>query len=618
MQLGTAIDFRTSGGRLLGLLCLTVLSWSSLTGQNGIVIQGNSGVERDELEAPSVIHNVRSVEAERMQQIGDSLLRNEKPIAALAMFRGVEKRTYEPCQLAQSFRGIAQVQARTLNIPEARAAIEQAEVHLHACDDPTRLQLVLDLAEVHIHLGQEEAAERLVRGELNLHPKQPELRALLARIAFIQGNWYATREAVDAVFETIESEGATDQNLAWLQTMSTQSYIMEHLQFPDSLQQELLVALAPLPLEQRIKHREDVLKVLQSEPLMTFEALEWSKSLRDQIPRTNREEFALASLAVAQCALRAAAPSMAMLAYHDALRGAEISGNKWLLAEVLRQHAAFYAAQHDEEQALASYRALDSVNLAIAAAYAQTNNRPVKQFTPATLAEPDPFDQALLQEYASAPDAGAWPWVVAFLALGLLTLSLHNREMRKSLRTERNRIIRLRALIPVGKFTGQDKPHTRVANGEAAVGDTHWAYHPGLTDESHPEYQSIAIFLRQLDAELAYPITWEVPGHVNLVVNEEVQTTLRTLLRQFKEWGEGDSPIDVKVEQNELEWKFSITSDHTRTSREMSSLFAGKDSNQSSWKGLYAQLQRLAARVVVERLSGKRERLTITLPLGHL
>jgi hypothetical protein len=139
-----------------------------------------------------------------------------------------------------------------------------------------------------------------------------------------------------------------------------------------------------------------------------------------------------------------------------------------------------------------------------------------------------------------------------------------------------------------------------------------------LADENHPEYQSIATFLKQLDAELAYPITWDVPGHVNLVVNEDVQSTLRTLLRQFKEWGEGASPIDVKVEQNELEWKFSVTSDHTRTSREMSSLFAGKDAPQSGWKGLYGQLQKLAARVVVERLSGKRERLTITLPLGHV
>ena len=262
MQLGSRIGFRSGGRRLAFMLAFSGLASVQISAQDGIIIRDAAGTDRDEIEAPPPVHNVRSVEAERMQAIGDSLLQAEKPLAALAMFRGVEKRTYEPCQLAQAFRGIAQAQARALNVSEARLASDQAEMHLHACDNETRLQLVKDLAEVRIHLGQEEAAERLVRAELPFHPDHPELRALLARIAFIQGNWYATREAVDAVFEVIAREGATDQNLAWLQTMSTQSYILEHLAFPDSLQRELLTALAPLPLDQRIKHREDVLKVL--------------------------------------------------------------------------------------------------------------------------------------------------------------------------------------------------------------------------------------------------------------------------------------------------------------------------------------------------------------------
>lgn len=618
MQLGTAHVFCFRRWRFHGLIWLTALIASPLMGQNGIVIQGNTGVERDEMEAPRPIQDVWSVEAERMQAHGDSLLMQNKSLAALSMYRAVEKRTYQPCQLAQSYRGIAQVHAQNMHIEDARVAVELAESYMATCNDDMRLQLVLDLAEVHLHLGQDESAERLVQNELKLHPKHPELRALLVRIVIIQGDWYAAGEAVDAMYETIEQDGVTDQNWAWLHTMQAQSHIKNHLAFPDSLQRAFLVAIAPLPREQRTKHREAVLRVLQSESLLTFEALEWAKDLRDEIPRTAHEPYTLASLEVAKCALRAASPSLAMLAYHDALTAAERSNNKWLLAEALRQSAEFQVFQHDHQAALATYRALDSVNIGIAQAYADQNNRPVKHFREHTFDQPDLFDQALLYEHAAAPNYGAWPWVVALLVLGMLTLSLHNREMRKSLRTERNRIIRLRALIPVGKLAQQEeKPHTRVGGAEAA-GETHWAFHPGLADENHPEYQSIATFLKQLDAELAYPITWDVPGHVNLVVNEDVQSTLRTLLRQFKEWGEGASPIDVKVEQNELEWKFSVTSDHTRTSREMSSLFAGKDAPQSGWKGLYGQLQKLAARVVVERLSGKRERLTITLPLGHV
>jgi hypothetical protein len=378
-------------------------------------------------------------------------------------------------------------------LADARVAAEQAEVHLNACDNDTRLELVKALVEIQIHLGQEETAERLVRGELQLHPEHPELRALLARIAFIQGDWFATNEAIEAIFETIQLEGATDQNLAWLQTMSAQSFIKKNHAFPDSIQNELLVALAPLPLEQRIKHREDVLKILKSESSLVLDALEWARSLRAIIPRDHREEYALASLEVARCAQRTGSQSIAILHFHDAKEGAELSGNKWLLAEVLRQQAAYQAGRNDTEQAIESYRALDSVNLAIASSYANQNNRPIKRFTIGTLNEPDPFDQALQlgADSHAAQQTGAWPWVVALLALGLLTLALHNREMRRSLRTERSRIIRLRSLIPVGRLPVQDKPHTRLSDSEID-GGAHWAFHPGLTDESHPEYQHIA------------------------------------------------------------------------------------------------------------------------------
>jgi hypothetical protein len=134
---------------------------------------------------------------------------------------------------------------------------------------------------------------------------------------------------------------------------------------------------------------------------------------------------------------------------------------------------------------------------------------------------------------------------------------------------------------------------------------------------SPSEYQEIAKFLQQLDEELAYPISWEVPIEVNLAVNAEIQKTLRTLLHQFKVWGEGKTPIRVQIEQHEMEWKFHVTSQHTHSSREMSTLFAGKGQGNAPWQGLYDQLQKLAARVVVERINGNSERLTITLPLGH-
>ncbi len=560
---------------------------------------------RDELHVQSPIEDVWSAEAERMQDLGDSLLQAKKPLAALAMFHGVEKRTFEPCQLALSNRGIAQVNVQTLNIAEAKAAADKAEYYLTSCSSNTRLELVLALAEVRIHMGQEEAARQLVHKELEFHPQHTELRAILARIAFIQGNWYATQEAVEAVFETIQAEGATDENLAWLQTMSTQSYIMEHLAFPDSIQVALDLALKKLPLDQQIKHHQDVLNILQSESSLALEALAWAKTTRSLIPRDHDEAYAVASLELATCAVRASAPSLAMLAYHDALKGAQNAGNNWLYAEALRQHAGFYASQNDLTQALASYQTLDSVNLAIASHYINQDNRPIKQFTQSSWMDVDAFDEAIqfTQQQGSQRPSG-WPWVVSLLSLGLLSMALHNREMRKSLRTERSRIIRLRSLLPMGLMKVDEPAHTRLESELAQA-------------PSPSEYQEIAKFLQQLDEELAYPISWEVPIEVNLAVNADIQKTLRTLLHQFKVWGEGKTPIRVQIEQHEMEWKFHVTSQHTHSSREMSTLFAGKGQGNAPWQGLYDQLQKLAARVVVERINGNSERLTITLPLGH-
>lgn len=608
--------------RFAAFVCgLTLAFGSALQAQDGIVIEGTTGIERDELRTSEGIEAVRSIEAERMQAIGDSLLHCEKPIAALAMFRGVEKRTFEPCQLAQAFRGIAQVQARTLNIAEARSAADESEIHLGACGAEQRIALVQALAEVRIHLGQEEAAERLVRNELKLHPNRPELRALIARIAFIQGNWYATQEAVDAVYESIEREGVTDQNLAWLKTMSTQSFILEHLSFPDSIQNELKEALANLELESQIKHREDVLNILQKQPTLALEALEWAKATRDLVPRSKADEFTLASLGVAKCAMRASVPSLAMLAFHDALNGAERTGNPWLLAEVLRQQAAYYVARKDPEQAIASYRSLDSVNVAIAINFTDQSNRPLKHFTQNTLSVPDLFEQGWGGHSGGAVinEAKGWPWAVALLSVGLLAMALFNREMRKNLRLERSRIIRLRSLIPSGIGGSQDAPHSVVEANEATRSD-HDAAHDRVGVAVGPEwknYQAIASFLQELDQELACPITWDLAMDVNLAINSEVQHTLRALLMQFKVWADGKTPINVQVEQHELEWKFSVTSDHTNSSRELSTLFAGKSAGVKGWQGLYDQLQRLAARVVIERLNTTQERLTITLPLGH-
>jgi hypothetical protein len=88
------------------------------------------------------------------------------------------------------------------------------------------------------------------------------------------------------------------------------------------------------------------------------------------------------------------------------------------------------------------------------------------------------------------------------------------------------------------------------------------------------------------------------------------------LLQRFRELDATNQPIDIRVEQEDREWRFSLASEHTEASKALKGIFTGQETQRIPvWRDVMQQLQAITARVIVERLSSHRERLTVTLPL---
>ena len=169
--------------------------------------------------------------------------------------------------------------------------------------------------------------------------------------------------------------------------------------------------------------------------------------------------------------------------------------------------------------------------------------------------------------------------------------------MKRALRSERSRVVRLRSLATL--------------QGWQELTDL-----PQDAEHAREDLQEIREFLRELDAELMLPIRWEVAEDAHVTLTTEVRRTLRQLLQRFRELDATNQPIDIRVEQEDREWRFSLASEHTEASKALKGIFTGQESQRIPvWRDVMQQLQAITARVIVERLSSHRERLTVTLPL---
>ena len=94
-------------------------------------------------------------EAEHMLLRGDSLFESSRPVAALAMYRGAEERSFDPCQVARARLGIANIHVQSQNYTLAERTLGLTQDGLLACSEENRLQQSQLAANLWMQLQQE-------------------------------------------------------------------------------------------------------------------------------------------------------------------------------------------------------------------------------------------------------------------------------------------------------------------------------------------------------------------------------------------------------------------------------------------------------------------------------
>ncbi|MGA0435000.1 MAG: tetratricopeptide repeat protein [Flavobacteriales bacterium] len=550
---------------------------------------------------------------------GDSLLRIDKPVAALAMYRGAEERSFDPCHIARARIGIARIYTDSQNPELALEALEAAQSGFLACDASIRRIMTLTASEIWVELNQESKAIELVQQELNLRDDDLELSARLADLWFTGGHWDQARHQYQVCLNRV-NEGDFNLRSKWTSAL-IQINAAQNQPTSDSLIHHFESLTSNLSIEEAQSHREQIHLVLTMQN-SHVQGLKWAKSILAHTDSSDQAMLAVAHLRIANSAQLAHRPLDAMIGFHEAIKAARESDDAQLLAEVLRQKGLFEKERGNQEDALEAFFELDQINSRLLAQLNKTSRNDPKQFSEEVMPELDPFDQAVLaasRAHHSSQHSSEWPWIAGILAIGLLAYARKQKQLKKILHRERRRIIRLRSLVPSDRLPNNAPARKIESDEQQEWGDTSLMPNGEIlfTQDTIQESQSIALFLEALDEDLRSRIEYDLNGKTPISIGPEVRVVIRNLLRGVTEMTSSDSRIRIDFENASADgqWKLSLHSQNQVASRALEGLFYGKDALASSrWNELHSQLRKLAGKINVERLSPIEERLTVTLP----
>ena len=555
-------------------------------------------------------------EAELMLNRGDSLLALDKPVGAIAMYRGAEERTFDPCQQARARMGIARIYAASDNPDLALESLERAQGGFLACPAEIRIPAVWVAADLWLQLHREDRAIEWVRRELELSPNAPELKAKLADLWFTGGHWALASDQYRACLSA-ESASTLEQQADWLSAL-IQIEGVQGRPPADSLRVQFETVAALLPSSTAQGLREQIHLVLSMQGLH-MQAMQWAGTILAHTAASEPANIAVAQLRMANSAQFAHRPLEALIAFHEAIKAARQSKDASLLAESLRQKGLFEKERGNQVEALTAYMELDEIHTALQARKPEAPAREARKFEEQVLLDIDPFDQAALElthTQNSPYRSSGWPWIAGILAIGVIAYARQQRYLRSLLHKERRRIIRLRSLVPSDRLPSSALATPLVDSVELGSSSLMPSGEIILTSDEDARSQSIQAFLQELDTDLQHRIQFELASDVQFSVGPEVRIVIRNLLRGLADLTAEDRPISLGVEAHEKShWVLRLDSKHTGASKAFEGLFYGKDALASSrWNELHAQLRKLAGKINIERLSPLEERVTLTLP----
>ncbi len=552
-------------------------------------------------------------DAQKMLLRGDSLQLASKWVAALSMYKGAQQRTFDPCLACPAAIGIAEVHLKSENHHEARWATEAASELASQCGQPH--DLVLRISDLWLGLNEDGKARDAIAAGLESRP-HPALWSEKVMLAHLSGNPHSTIKAHKA-WKSNGGEADDPLRVAQVNAALLQAQVMRDTVWLAQEEAAFERALESLSPAEECALREQVYLVLKAEG-QTLTALQWAQTIRDRTPASDLAGRTLAELRIAHCAREAHRPLEALIAFHEAERSARATEDNSLLAETLRQVAFFETERGNAPAALTAWAQVDSLNQALLAQITPRARGRQRQFTTFVTPLPDPFEAAA-QDYliqsAPGPRGGLdlrgnpWVWLSALFSIGMMAFAINNRSVRQVLRQERQRLATLRQLV-------QAHPKALDPDPTGAAGFS-------LIPQIHGEaVQSIEAVLRDIDAALEEPVTFEVLAARPILVPQSTIDRLKPLVTellrlQMRKEIFGSTPLSIQVTDQDKAWQIRLNGPRISTSPNLRALFQPLPNlnTEEPSNRLRQTLQDLAAQLTVERGDGQRESWIFTLPM---
>ena len=523
----------------------------------------------------------------------DSLRQSGKMVQALTLYRRLGTETLTGCDFARIEAGLGHIQWNAGNASEARPHLMAASGQCGTCPTAVRTPLVLDIAHHLLSSGWTSDAIDLLEQELEWGPHAPALKEVhlaLARLHFAEGHWQRTWEMASQI-QVPEAAGIALQSGAMLGK-----------------------GLDELPLSEFIRQAKPSQRCLVTDELNHLhtlltaedrysEALVLSRKINTLTdPIADPTAWTLSQLKVARSAELANKPLEALLAFHEAGRTAELLDDLGLRARVARTQARFEESRGATASALRHLNLADSLTLAVL--NATKASKEAKTFETHAVLPLDPFELAAAEAMTSATNPGAWPFACALILLGLLAAGMRANELKRTLRRERVRSLRMQRMIqpqdPLDSVAAADL----IVNAEGGVEEI-------LTRSNRLDFEDI---IASLEMDHGTNVEWELQGDSEgQSAPEGLLSLLSVTLKRLLVHTPKDASIQGVIRNDWHGIQVQLDGPDSPSTQELQRMFAGGE-HSSTWNPVLVQIEKLAGRFTVEKKATGELALTFLLP----
>ena len=523
----------------------------------------------------------------------DSLRHSGKMVQALTLYRRLGTETLTGCDFARIEAGLGHIQWNAGNASEARPHLMAASGQCGTCPTAVRTPLVLDIAHHLLSSGWTSDAIDLLEQELEWGPHAPALKEVhlaLARLHFAEGHWQRTWEMASQI-QVPEAAGIALQSGAMLGK-----------------------GLDELPLSEFIRQAKPSQRCLVTDELNHLhtlltaedrysEALVLSRKINTLTdPIADPTAWTLSQLKVARSAELANKPLEALLAFHEAGRTAELLDDLGLRARVARTQARFEESRGATASALRHLNLADSLTLAVL--NATKASKEAKTFETHAVLPLDPFELAAAEAMTSGTNPGAWPFACALILLGLLAAGMRANELKRTLRRERVRSLRMQRMIqpqdPLDSVAAADL----IVNAEGGVEEI-------LTRSNRLDFEDI---IASLEMDHGTNVEWELQGDSEgQSAPEGLLSLLSVTLKRLLVHTPKDASIQGVIRNDWHGIQVQLDGPDSPSTQELQRMFAGGE-HSSTWNPVLVQIEKLAGRFTVEKKATGELALTFLLP----